>query len=479
MAVVKIGQVKKTLSKAMAYICNPDKTRGMELVSTNLPGVGKDPGEYADCFIAEQDRIDKGRKGPAGNLVRAHHIIQSFDPGDDITPERAHELGVELMERMTGGMQHYVIATHTDRDHIHNHIMLSPASIETGRRVQVPCTYLKQLRAISDELCRDAGLKVIREHKVKRYGKSRPDLYTQLRGESVKESIRLRIDEAAGRSGSFDQFKRALVVEGVDVRVRGKYLTFQDAETGMMFRDNKLGGAYDEMNIIAKIGRSNVEAISFNTSMIVGRKDGTVTIWVPGTRHTRTLTIPRERLVIDGRTIRAWLPRDSEQILADRGGRFQERIPARALYEYFSPLDLNIDKLVRNDFPQIYSANPKQRKRLMAQAFKVEEINRAVRELNTIREYLIDGGMSSKEAAASLQSAISSRQEDLQTLIVASCEEGLSPEQAKSLDQKINRAERDISDLAGQARALRDRERRINPESTEQQKKQQRPHRSR
>jgi hypothetical protein len=233
------------------------------------------------------------------------------------------------------------------------------------------------------------------------------------------------------------------------------------------------------MNIIAKIGRSNVEAISFNTSMIVGRKDGTVTIWVPGTRHTRTLTIPRERLVIDGRTIRAWLPRDSEQILADRGGRFQERIPARALYEYFSPLDLNIDKLVRNDFPQIYSANPKQRKRLMAQAFKVEEINRAVRELNTIREYLIDGGMSSKEAAASLQSAISSRQEDLQTLIVASCEEGLSPEQAKSLDQKINRAERDISDLAGQARALRDRERRINPESTEQQKKQQRPHRSR
>ncbi|MFT8443447.1 MAG: relaxase/mobilization nuclease domain-containing protein [Bifidobacterium sp.] len=461
MAVVKIGQVKQTLSKAMQYICNPDKTRDMELVSTNLPSVGKDPTAFAQYFLEEQHRIETGRAPTKTTLVRAHHIIQSFDPGDNITPERAHELGVELMERITGGMQHYVIATHTDRDHIHNHIMLSPVNFETLKRVKVPRTYLKRLRTISDELCLENGLKVIREKKVKSYGKTRPDLYTQLKGESVKESIRLRIDQTAGRVESFDQFKRVLRSTGVFTHVRGKYLTFEDAQTGMRFRDAKLGEAYDEMSLMVKIGQESLECISFNRGMIARQDSRTVSVWVPGTRRGKRLVIPRQRLVVDGQTIRAWLPRDSEQVLSDSRGRFMQQVPTEGLYEYFTPPSLNIDKLIRNSFPQIYTANPAQRKRLMAQAIKVEEVNNVVREINTVREYLLEGGMSSRQAVATLGAKIRERQDDLQALIVASCEEGLNPEQVESLDKQIRGSEKEISDLARQVKALTGREQRL------------------
>jgi uncharacterized protein YoaH (UPF0181 family) len=458
MAVVKIGQVKQTLSKAMQYICNPEKTRDMELVSTNLPDVGKDPAAFAQYFLEEQHRIETGRAPTKTTLVRAHHIIQSFDPGDNITPERAHELGVELMERITGGMQHYVIATHTDRDHIHNHIMLSPVNLETSKRIRVPRTYLKQLRTISDELCRDAGLRVLKEPKVQRYGKSRPDLYTQLKGESVKESIRLRIDRSVGRVESFDQLKQVLRSVGVFTHVRGKYLTFEDAETGMKFRDSKLGEAYDEMNIMVKIGQESLECISFNKSMIAKQDSKNVSIWVPGTKRKKQITVPRERLVIDGQTIRAWLPRDSDQVLSDRQGRFVQQIPTEGLYEYFTPPNLNIEKLIRNSFPPVYTANPKQRGRLMAQAVKVEEVNAVVTQISTVREYLIEGGMTSTQAVDAISNTIRERQADLQSLIVASCEEGLTSEQVESLDAQISSSEKQISDLARQVRALRGRE---------------------
>jgi uncharacterized protein YoaH (UPF0181 family) len=461
MAVVKIGQVKQTLSKAMRYICNPAKTRGMELVGTNLPDLGKDPTAFAQYILEEQTRVETGRAPTKTVLVRAHHIIQSFDPNDSITPERAHQLGVEMIEHITGGMQHYVIATHVDRDHIHNHIMLSPVNFETLKRVKVPRTYLNKLRKISDELCRENGLKVLREPKVKLYGKTRPDLYTQLKGESVKESIRLRIDRTVGRVESFDQFKRTLRSTGVFTHVRGRYLTFEDAETGMRFRDGKLGEAYDESSIMVKIGQESLECISFNRSMIARQDSRTVSVWVPGTRRMKRLTVPRERLVTDGQTIRAWLPRDSDQVLGDRQGRFVEQIPTEGLYEYFTPPSLNIDKLIRGSFPRIYTANPAQRKRLMAQAIKVEEVNQVVREIGAVREYLLEGGMSSTQAVASISRTIRERQADLQSLIVASCEEGLTHEQVESLDRQISGSEREISDLARQVKALTGRERRM------------------
>jgi hypothetical protein len=457
MAVVKVGQVKKTLSKAMEYICNPEKTQDMELVSSNLDGEGKDPLRYAQRFMEQQQDVGTGRNG-RGDSVLAHHIIQSFDPDDDITPERAHQIGVRLMTELTDGDQYFVIATHVDRHHIHNHIMLSPILISQDRRMRMQKNTLHKTRTISDHLCKGAGLRVLKEPKVKRHGKSRPDLYTQLKGESVKESIRLRIDRSVGRVESFDQLKRVLRSVGVFTHVRGKYLTFEDAETGMKFRDSRLGEAYDEMNIMVKIGQESLECISFNKSMIAKQDSKNVSIWVPGTRRMKQITVPRERLVIDGQTIRAWLPRDSDQVLGDRQGRFVQQIPTEGLYEYFTPPNLNIEKLIRNSFPPVYTANPKQRGRLMAHALKVKEVNTVVTQISTVREYLLEGGMTSTQAVDAISNTIRACQADLQSLIVASCEEGLTSEQVESLDAQISSSEKQISDLARQVQALRGRE---------------------
>jgi hypothetical protein len=317
---------------------------------------------------------------------------------------------------------------------------------------------LHKIRTISDRLCKGAGLRVLKEPKVKRHGKSRPDLYTQLKGESVKESIRLRIDRSVGRVESFDQLKRVLRSVGVFTHVRGEYLTFEDAGTGMKFRDSRLGEAYDEMNIMVKIGQESLECISFNKSMIATQDSKNVSIWVPGTRRMKQITVPRERLVIDGQTIRAWLPRDSDQVLGDRQGRFVQQIPTEGLYEYFTPPNLNIEKLIRNSFPQVYTANPKQRGRLMAQALKVEEVNAVVTQISTVREYLLEGGMTSTQAVDAISNTIRACQADLQSLIVASCEEGLTSEQVESLDAQISSSEKQISDLARQVQALRGRE---------------------
>jgi hypothetical protein len=449
--------VKKTLSKAMEYICNPEKTRDMELVSTNLDGEGRDPLRYARRFMEQQQDVGTGRNG-RGDSVLAHHIIQSFDPDDDITPERAHQIGVRLMTELTDGDQYFVIATHVDRHHIHNHIMLSPILISQDTRMRMQKNTLHKIRTMSDRLCKDAGLRVLKEPRGKRYGKSRPDLYAQLKGESVKESIRLRIDRSVGRVESFDQLKRVLRSVGVFTHVRGKYLTFEDAETGLKFRDSKLGEAYDEMNVMARIGQESLECISFNKSMIAKQDSKNVSIWVRGTRRKKRLTVPRECLVIDGQTMRAWLPRDSDQVLGDRQGRFVEQIPAEGLYEYFTPPNLNIEKLIRNSFPPVYTANPKQRQRLMAQAVKVEEVNAVVTQISTVREYLLEDGMTSRQAVDAISSTIRACQADLQSLIVASCEEGLTSEQVESLDRQISSSEKQISDLARQVRALRGRE---------------------
>jgi hypothetical protein len=80
----------------------------------------------------------------------------------------------------------------------------------------------------------------------------------------------------------------------------------------------------DHIEQAVQFGREGLECISFNRSMIAKQDSKTVSIWVPGTKRTKRITVPRERLVIDGQTIRAWLPRDSDQVLGDRQGRLAQ-----------------------------------------------------------------------------------------------------------------------------------------------------------
>ena len=116
MAISKLIPIKATLNKAIDYIMDPEKTGNGRLVSA----FGCSP-ETAD--IEMQITADKGSR--QGNRI-GYHLIQSFAPEDDITPEKALELGKEFTNKVTGGKYEYVIATHIDQGHIHNHIICAP-----------------------------------------------------------------------------------------------------------------------------------------------------------------------------------------------------------------------------------------------------------------------------------------------------------------------------------------------------------------
>lgn len=129
MAVVKLGKpVKSNLGGpdgAMAYIIKPAKTDGGRLVSSNYERTRTDYDALAEGMLDDNRRSPKGIRKDSR---LAYHIKLSFSPKDPVTPERVHELGVEFARRITGGEYKFVVATHTDRHHLHDHIMVCAAS---------------------------------------------------------------------------------------------------------------------------------------------------------------------------------------------------------------------------------------------------------------------------------------------------------------------------------------------------------------
>lgn len=163
MAVVKLGRpVKSNLggpNGAMAYIINPAKTDGGRLVSASYPARVTDPDSLAGPMLDDNRRSPKGIRKDSR---LAYHIKLSFSPRDPVTPERVHELGVEFAERITDGEYRYVVATHTDRHHLHDHIMVCAASrVGDHLKARLPKDVIEQWRVVANEMCAREGLSVI------------------------------------------------------------------------------------------------------------------------------------------------------------------------------------------------------------------------------------------------------------------------------------------------------------------------------
>lgn len=163
MAVVKLGKpVKSNLggpNGAMAYIIDPAKTDGGRLVSSNYERTGTDYDALADPMLEDNENSPKGIQK---NSRLAYHIKLSFSPDDPVTPERVHELGVEFAHRITSDEYKFVVATHTDRHHLHDHIMVCAAS-RYGKhlKVELPKDIIEQWRVIANEISEREGLSVI------------------------------------------------------------------------------------------------------------------------------------------------------------------------------------------------------------------------------------------------------------------------------------------------------------------------------
>ena len=150
MAVTKTHPIKSTLKAAIDYICNPEKTDGKLLVSSYGCAA-----ETADIEFSWTRRhaIDKGT-----NLGR--HLIQAFQPGE-VTPEQAHEIGMELAKEILGGKYEFVLTTHIDKNHVHNHLIFNAVSFSDHKHYHSNKRSYHDIRRTSDRLCKEHGLSVI------------------------------------------------------------------------------------------------------------------------------------------------------------------------------------------------------------------------------------------------------------------------------------------------------------------------------
>ncbi len=239
MAVTKTHPIKSTLKAAIDYICNPAKTDGSLLISAYACSA-----ETADIEFAwtRQHAIDKGE-----NLGR--HLIQAFAPGE-VTPEEAHQIGLELAKEILGGKYEFVLTTHIDRGHIHNHVIWNAVSFTDHRHYHSNKRSYYEIRRASDRLCKEHGLSVIVPGQEK--GKSYVEHQAVRNGTSYKAKLKAAIDRLLPACADLENLLRRLQQEGYEIR-RGKYISCRASNQERFTRLKTLGVDYTEEALAARI----------------------------------------------------------------------------------------------------------------------------------------------------------------------------------------------------------------------------------
>ena len=239
MAITKIHPIKVNLKKALDYIENPDKTDDKMFVSSY--GCS-----YETADIEFQMLLDQAFK--KGNNL-AHHLIQAFEPGET-TPEQVHEIGRQLADEVLGGKYPYVITTHIDKGHLHNHIIFCAVDMANPRKYISNKQSYAYIRRTSDRLCRENGLSVVKPGKDK--GKSYAEWDAQRKGKSWKAKLKIAIDAAIPQARDFDGLLRLMEAQGYEIK-HGKFISFRTPGQERFTRCKTLGEDYTEERITQRI----------------------------------------------------------------------------------------------------------------------------------------------------------------------------------------------------------------------------------
>jgi hypothetical protein len=256
MAITKIIKIKANPKAAIKYITNPAKTEDSLLVSYS--GCSK---ENADVMF-NLALMNKDRKHKKDEVL-AYHFIQSFSPTDDITPEKAHELGMKFMERTFEGKYAFVCSTHIDKGHIHNHfVMCASERAMTGRKLNDNLALLHQIQRNSDELCREYSLSTI--ERKQRKGKNYKEWIEDKNSPEGSNKTRLRklIDKTIMEAKDFDDFIERLKSANIEIgngnsKKYGTVTKYKFPEEKNFHRGYSLGKFYTDDNIQKRITRHN------------------------------------------------------------------------------------------------------------------------------------------------------------------------------------------------------------------------------
>ena len=247
MAVTKIKPIKSTLSKALDYIENPDKTDGKMLISSF--GCSYETADIEFGYTLSQ-ALDKGN-----NL--AFHLIQSFAPGE-VDYEKAHEIGKQLADAVTKGQHEYVVTTHIDKGHIHNHIIFCAVNFVDHRKYNSNKRSYYGIRNMSDKLCRENGLSVVVPGKGSK-GKSYAEYQAEKTGTSWKGKLKIAVDALIPQVSSFEELLTRLQAAGYEIKP-GKYVSCRAPGQERFTRLKTLGADYTEEAIRERIAGRRTKA---------------------------------------------------------------------------------------------------------------------------------------------------------------------------------------------------------------------------
>lgn len=446
MAYVRMHQVKATVGRAIKYVTREDATLGGQLVSTNTAVI--DPNDWRAIeneFLATRERqVSKGTKGS----VLAHHVIQSFKPGEVDSPGLAHEIGVELAEKITRGQHEYVVATHLDKGHMHNHVLVNAVSHTHGRKFRVERHTLAGIRETSDALCIERSLSVIQP---KELSLSEPIgfVYAKARGVSKLDLLKVAIDNAVGQSVTWAQYERALVSQGIQVgRSQKRTITYRGPGMDRSVRDLRLGAGYAEDQVMARLGGHSVLRFDLDQSLVERGNEDSVTVKLPGTGGSRMFAVNSSQVVRHGKTLRIYLPSEGTQAILNARGGIAATVPTRALYVAFMPPERALLKVYGQRAAADQVRGSKALRRDLGKMHAQES------QLNARARYGVVTAAQAVKQTAELSVQVDDGIREIQTLAVALDEVPANSQERWDISVRLSDAQNRCVDLQNTATAL-------------------------
>ena len=277
------------MSKAIAYILNPEKTDEKLLVSSY--------GCASETAAREFEWTRKIAEQKGMNPVRiiARHVIQSFEIGE-VTPELAHEIGKQFADEILGGKYEYVLTTHIDKDHVHNHLIFNAVDFVDYHAYKSYKRIYYDMREVSDRLCKENGLSVIPPSQNK--GMSYKEYTEAKRGTSWKQKLKQTIDRLVITAKDYDDFLRLMQEAGYEIKP-GKYISFRAEGQERFTRSKTIGENYTEERIKERIAgrtprKSQRQTTPKGISLIGDIQERIRLIDSKGYEHKAKLTILKE-----------------------------------------------------------------------------------------------------------------------------------------------------------------------------------------
>ncbi|MDY7590295.1 SAG1250 family conjugative relaxase [Streptococcus suis] len=370
---------KKYRRRLIKYILNPGKTDNLKLVSDfgmsnylDFPSY-EEMVEMYNVNFTNNDKLYESRNNRQEKHqqnIHAHHLIQSFSPEDNLTPEEINRIGYETMMELTGGRFRFIVATHTDKNHVHNHILINAIDRNSDKKLIWNYTLERNLRMISDRISKIAGAKIIE----KRF--SYRD-YQKYRQSSHKFELKQRLYFLMQHSKSFDDFLEKAVQLHVHIDFSQKHSRFMMTDRAMTkpIRGRQLSkrDLYDEEFFRTHFAKQEIES---RLEFLLGRVNSLEALLTKAKELNLTIDLKQKNVVFT-------LEENGKQISLSHKKISEKKLYDAAFFQnYFEDKELVSSEVVESLREQYHAFQEERDKEKVA----TEDIEEAFEEFKKKRD---------------------------------------------------------------------------------------------